>query len=223
MVSSLERWFASLFAVVVLAGCAGPQVSTETTPEAIQGLGVVVVSVTHDAETGRKGRAGFVIDRGVKAYEPRILRSIEEVLGVPRGSDFEDVHGRVYVLDMKPGIHKVSSWFAQSGMSRIAPRQDPAPLTFEVKAGEVVYIGNLNLNHQLGRSPLGFSVVGGAQPEVRDRSEIDVPIAEEKVPSIKGRVLVRLLPVGAWSLDSADDVKRTNDLPPAFFNAPQKP
>lgn len=216
------RWpLLACLSSALLLGCAGPQVAKEATPESIKDRGVVVVSVTHDAETGRRARAVFVIDQQAKMVETRVLRSVEEVMGIPKGSDFDEERGRVYVLDVEPGVHSVDSWQSAGDSVRIAPRNAPPPLRFEVKAGEVVYIGNLNLNHTTGRNVFGMSVIAGALPEVRDRRGLDLAIAERKVPSIKGRVQVRLLPLGAWSEGAVE--RQVEAVPPAMLVRPVKP
>lgn len=217
------RWPLAVFLLsAALLGCAGPQVAKDASLESIKGRGVVVVSVTHDAETGRRSRAQFVIDRGTGSFEPRLLRSREDVLGIPKSSDFDEVHGRVYVLDFEPGIHSVDGWQSAGEAIRIAPRNAPQPLTFEVKAGEVIYIGNLNLNHVSGRNLFGMSVVAAAFPEVRDQRDLDLSIAEAKVPSIKGRAQVRLLPLGPWSVDAGQD-RRVESVPPSLLVPAAKP
>ena len=216
------RWpLVACLSSALLLGCAGPQVAKEATAESIKDRGIVVVSVTHDAETGRRASAVFVVDQQAKTMETRVLRSVEQVMGIPKGSDFEEERGRVYVLDVEPGVHSVDSWQSAGESVRIAPRNAPAPLRFEVKAGEVVYIGNLNLNHTTGRNLFGMSVVAGALPEVRDRRELDLAIAERKVPSIQGRVQVRLLPLGPWS-DGAVE-RQVESVPPALMVRPVKP
>lgn len=223
---TLLRSLGSLAAVLlsfVLWGCAGPQVSKEATPAAIQGRGVVIVSVTHDADTGRRSKAHFFIDQQSKQFETRVVRSVEEMLMITKGSDFDDVHGRVYVLDVEPGLHSIDSWQSAGQAVRITPRVAPAPMRFEVKAGEVVYIGNLNLNHSMGRNLLGISVVASAQPEVRDRRDLDLPIAESKVPSIKGQVQVRLLPLGPWTDRSTGTDRRIETVPPSLLVPPKQP
>lgn len=216
------RWpLVACLSTALLLGCAGPQVAKDATPESTKDRGIVVVSVTHDAETGRRASAQFVIDKASGQFETRLLRSVEQVMGIPKGSDFDEERGRVYVMDVEPGVHSVDSWQSAGDSVRIAPRNAPAPLRFEVKAGEVVYIGNLNLNHTTGRNLFGMSVVAGALPEVRDRSELDLAIAERKAPAIKGRVQVRLLPLGPWS-DGAVD-RQVQAVPPAMLVRPVKP
>ena len=216
------RWpLVACLSSALLLGCAGPQVAKDATPESTKDRGVVVVSVTHDAETGRRARALFTLDRQAKQFDTRLLRSVEEVMGIPKGSDFDDERGRVYVLDVEPGVHSVDSWQSAGDTVRIVPRSAPPPLRFEVKAGEVIYIGNLNLNHTTGRNVFGMSVIAGALPEVRDRRDLDLAIAERKVPAIKGRVQVKLLPLGPWS-DGAVE-RRIESVPPALMVPPVKP
>ena len=60
-----------------------------------------------------------------------------------------------------------------------------------------------------------------ALPEVRDRRDLDLAIAERKVPAIKGRVQVKLLPLGPWS-DGAVE-RRIESVPPALMVPPVKP
>jgi hypothetical protein len=210
------RICAALFGSTLLLACAGPQVAKDTPLSAIQGRGVVIVSVTHDYETGRRAKPIFFIDRNT--LDARSLRSIEEVMGIPRSSDFEDIYGQVYVLDVEPGVHYVDGWQTVSGDLRVTPRTPPPRLPFEVKAGEVIYIGNLNMNHASGRSLLGIPTIAAAFAEVRDRQQIDLSIAERKAPSTKGRAQVRLLPLGPW-IGTTTDVERRVD-PPVYVPPP---
>ena len=86
---SRVRWpLVACLSTALLLGCAGPQVAKDATPESTKDRGIVVVSVTHDAETGRRASAQFVIDKASGQFETRLLRSVEQVMGIPKGSDF---------------------------------------------------------------------------------------------------------------------------------------
>ena len=95
-------------------------------------------------------------------------------------------------------------------------------LTFDVKAGEVVYLGNLNMNHRLARGFLpGLWMAVSGTPEVRDRSAIDISLAERKVPTLKDRIALRLLPLGTWGEPNTATVPRADPiiiLPPPVKN-----
>lgn len=211
-----SRRCASALLAAFLTGCAGPQVSSRDTAADLSKKAVVIVSATHDAETGVRGKAVFSLSDLTRqgALDRRELRSIETVLGIPVGSDFSDVHGQVYVLSLEPGAYQFDGWRVISGHAVLWPRNPGAPLVFEVRAGEVLYLGNLNMRNQLGRGGWpGVWVVVNAEPEVRDRREVDIPIAERKAPGIRGKAEIRLLQLGPWSPAHRDSEVRVQPIP----------
>jgi hypothetical protein len=187
----------------LLTGCAGPQVSQDTSPADLKDRGIVIISVTHNYEAGASAKPVFYVNQKLpsNSLERRQLRSRPDVLGIPSRSDFGDVYGQVYVLSVEPGTHQIDGWMTIGGNLQFTPRYPPPPLRFEVKAGDVLYIGNLNMNHDMGRGLFGISRIVGVSPEVRDHRVIDIPVAEGKAPIIKGRVVVNLLPLGVWQAD----------------------
>ncbi len=141
------------------------------------------------------------------------LRASESTLGIPRASDFPDLYGNVYVLEVSPGDHFIRNWQIGGDGLRIRPRTPPEPLKFVARAGEITYLGNLHMEVELGKAFFGNSVVAAGYPEVRDRRDIDIPIAEAKNPAIKGLVKADVLPVGPWRL-GAEGTRRTIDAMP---------
>jgi hypothetical protein len=212
---------ATLLALIV--ACAGPQLSQDASPDELKTRGIVVVSVTHDQASGARVAPVFYVNQrlGFDAAERRQLRSRETIAGIPVRSDFGDVYGQVYVLSMEPGTHQIDSWHTSGGNLRLSPRHPPPPLRFVVKAGEVIYLGNLNVNHETGRGLFGMPVLSFALPEVRDHRVIDIPVAENKAPLIKGKVVVNLLPLGAWHAGSIDTVQQV-DQPPVYIPPAKK-
>lgn len=204
---STSRFRVALLACIVsLAGAHGAHAETSnaqatTAPAASVGKATVIISVTHDEDTGNKAWTSFYLDSKMPGglLGRHVLSSIDTVMGIPRGSDFNDLYGKVYILEMTPGPHQIDGWHTSFPMGHIAPVSDPPPLHFELSEGETVYLGNLNMVNRLERpsfiSP--WTPVGGT-PEVRDRQQIDLPIAEAKTPALKGNVQVRLLPLGTW-------------------------
>jgi hypothetical protein len=201
--------------LALIAACAGPQLSQDASPDELKTRGIVIVSVTHDEASGARVAPVFFVNQrlGFDAQR-RQLRSRENIGGIPMRSDFGDVYGRVYVLSMQPGTHQIDGWYTASGNLRLSPRYPPPPLRFVVKAGEVIYLGNLNVNHEMGRGLFGLSVLTFALPEVRDHRAIDIPVAENKAPLIKGKAVVNLLPLGAWHAGNTDTTQQA-DQPPA--------
>ena len=197
----------------LLIGCAGPQADGLTDLGQMGDRGIVVLSVTHDEDTGSRASTMFYMDRSsvsANGYE-RVLRS-HATPDDPRRATPRDENGSVYVLSVVPGPHEIAGWQTTSGPLRLLPETQPPSLKFAVAAGEVIYIGNLHMVNVLGRPSLvsPWVPVGGT-PEVRDRGALDVPIAEIKAPAIKGKVVSRLLPVGGWG--EPDAGTKRNDEP----------
>lgn len=189
----------------------GIAISNETS----SGKGTVILSVTHDEDTGNRAWTSFYVDSTVPEalLHRHILSSIDMILGIPRRSDLKDLYGRVYVLELAAGSHKVDGWHTSFPWGHLAPASAPPALHFEVGDGEIVYLGNLNMVNRLARPSfiLPWVPVGGT-PEVRDRQQVDLPIAEAKAPELKGKVQVRLLPLGTWG--PRDPQTQTHRSPP---------
>lgn len=211
MIRQAFRFCTVLLAAALSAACVTQQVSGPLSDKRAADSAIVIVSATHDYAIGRSARAIFYIDSNAGFFQQRLLHSIEDViLGIPTGSDYEDLYGKVYVLELEPGKHSVDSWQVPISGGRLRPRQEPVPLDFLIQAGETVYLGNLHMHIARGRNVFGMSVVADAVPEVRDRSELDLAIAERKVPGIKSRAVVRTLPLGSWGRPT-DTTQRQQD------------
>lgn len=218
MIKQAVRLCTILLLAVLSAACMTQQVSGPLSDKRAAESAIVIVSATHDYAIGRSARAIFYIDSKKGFARQRLLHTIEDVVGIPTGSDFEDLYGKVYVLELEPGKHSVDSWQVPMSGGRLRPRQDPVPLDFIIQAGETIYLGNLHMHIARGRNVFGMPVVADAVPEVRDRSERDLSIAERKVPGIKGRASVRTLPLGSWGRPR-DETRRSID-PPAIVPPP---
>lgn len=194
----IRRWLL-IGALTALAACA-PTLERNTSAGQLSQKAIVILSVTHSYEVGAAADTYFFVDQGRGSLGSSIvLTSRKRMLSVPMPSDFDDLYGQLYVLDLKPGRHQVDSWEVRQGnLSRMVPRIEPQPLVFEARAGEVIYLGNLHMNMTRGRSLLGTPVPTGIYPEVKDRRDIDVAIAQTKHPDLKGRATVQLLPQGPW-------------------------
>ncbi len=204
-----------VFAVLLVAllGCAGPQADGLTDIGQVRDRGIVVLSITHDEDTGSRASTMFYVDpsSAVGIGDERILRSQATPDDV-RSATPRAERGSVYVMSMNPGKHQIVRWQTTSGPFRLLPRAQLPPLRFEVAAGEVVYLGNLHMVNVLGRpSFVSPWVPVSGTPEVRDREALDVSIAELKAPAIKGKVVSRLLPLGVWG--ERDPETRRNDEP----------
>ena len=201
--------------VFFLSACAGPQLSQQSTSAEVEKSGTLVLSVTHDYDTGIRAMATVVIGRvaGEKNEDVRLLKSLRDAMGIRTRGDYENGYGQVYVLTVQPGRYRLISWSTKSGYAILTPKDRPPQYEFEVGPGEIIYLGSINVIHAQGKSIIGFPVVADALPQILDRSIEDVGIAETKAPVIRGLVKKRLLPQGWWYFGKPE-TQRAIEMPP---------
>jgi hypothetical protein len=221
MIMRALRHCTILLSAALSAACMTQQVSGPLSDKRAAQSAIVIVSATHEYAIGRSARAIFYIDSKEGFTRQRLLHTIEDVFGIPTGSDFEDLYGKVYVLELEPGKHSVDFWQVPTSGGRLMPRERPVPLDFIVQAGETIYLGNLHMQIARGRNVFGMPVAGDAVPEIRDRRDVDLAVAERKVPGIQSRAVVRTLPLGSWGRP-ADQTERRMDPPPVVPSPPSR-
>jgi hypothetical protein len=198
--------------VLLLHGCAGTPVRSNASAEDLQKKSVVILSVSHDIEAGDGAKAIFYLDES--RYPGRVvMMSVQDVLSIPTANEFKDRRGHLYVLELEPGPHVIDGWQVASAGARIFPKEEPAPLKFEIRQGEALYLGNLHARLALGqRAFFGARAAHGAIPVVMDQQEQDIALAEARVPALKGNIKIAMLPLGPW-LRTSETVQRFDPVP----------
>lgn len=199
-------WWTCLAAMVLLTGCAGTPVDSTASASDVKQKAIAILSVSHDIEAGDAAWAIFYLD--ADRYPGRVvMKSLQESFLMTVKSDFKDRRGHLYMLELEPGAHTIDGWQVYSAGSRIT--SSTAPLQFEIRQGDVLYLGNLHAKLVVGRgTPVG-RIANAAMPVVADQRDLDVAIAESRVPALKGKVRVALLSLGP--LISTSDTTRKMD------------
>ncbi len=207
--SLLRTWTAVLF--LLLAGCSGNPVRSTATAVEVSEKAIVILSVSHDISAKNGANAIFYLNGG--QYSGRVvMRSMQDVLGVPTESDYADRRGHLYIIELAPGRHQIDGWQVASAGVRIGPKVRSVPLVFEVAKGEVLYLGNLHAQLGLGhRTLFGGRAANQAAPFVVDQRDQDITLAEARTPALKGRARVALLPIGLWGKDE-ETVKKLDPI-----------
>jgi hypothetical protein len=222
MTRLLRCLLSATVALGVLAGCASKSVPKDFSLDPAKGEGMVVFSVSHDLEGGRGAKAIFYLNGGPTSKDGHYVLSLQDVMGVPTGSDFEDAYGRLYALSLPAGHHAVTGWQITNGSGlRISSRDIPTPLGFDLAPGEVKYIGNLHAVLATGKNIFRVTIVGAGYPEVRDRRERDLPLFEEQFPRYQGKATIGLLPQGPW-VPKAGIARQLQPPPPVVVPAAPK-
>lgn len=206
-----------LFAIIALfflTGCAGTRVRSDATATEISTKAVAILSISHDIEAGNGANAIFYLDLQKSSLQG-VLMSVQDTLSITKESDFTTRRGHLYILELEPGMHDISSWQVYSAGVRIYPKGKLPPLKFEIKEGEVLYLGNIHAKLMLAHKLLfGNGIAArGAIPVIQDRSSEDIRMAEKQVPALSGRIKTSLLPQGPWIASE----ETTNQVDPVFI------
>lgn len=204
--------WALLSSITILSGCTVRNVDENATLNPDAADGIMVVSVSHDDEAGRGIYASFGLD------EEGNLVSLKEVVpGIPGGSEFEEVYGELYVVRLPAGEHRITGWslHSKSGI-HVRPKQQPAPLAFMIRPGQVTYIGNLHMLVATGENIFGMNILGTGHPLIQDMRQRDLAVLDENYPNLAGKAVVELIPLGPWPA-VREAVDRYVDPPPPVY------
>ncbi|GHD57943.1 hypothetical protein [Jeongeupia chitinilytica] len=145
----MKTVLAGLGLALALTGCTQmQQVFSSNEPkklEAPAGQASVLVTLTWQAPEPDDARVSLVL-RGPKGEQVLTAKEGDEV----RSPNGPSVPGKRFVLNLTPGryqlMHVQGSWHTEEGgRERTQPVWLPLGQTFTVAAGEVVYIGNVNV------------------------------------------------------------------------------
>lgn len=195
---------ALLAAMMGLAGCSAPQVAKDFKPESRPGVGVAVFSVAHDIEGGDVNKTIVYLDGGFTSGGAHFSSSNGTSLIIRRPNDFSDVQGYLHVVELAPGTHRFTYWQISNGSGlRIFPHADLEPLEFEVRAGEVTYVGAFHGHLLRGKNLFGMEITGGGHVGVVDAAYRDLAVLGQRYPQFEGRVRPSAFPSGRWSAEGA--------------------
>jgi uncharacterized protein YceK len=167
------RFIFIIFISMSLAGCGtvnnrfGPQTLTESVPNSSTG---VVLMSTGAKEKCITAATFFKVLKEDQKYFAREI-ALLSVDAYPLKSDFPDFHGNVHALALPVGRYYLAPWLANPyATAKRITRYD-----FDVKAGEVTYLGNFYMSAQCSLSTAGAFT---------DSMERDLAVVFSKKPSL---------------------------------------
>jgi hypothetical protein len=131
----------------------------------------------------------FIFRRVGETATGRLVYFTQPVLLVSRPPDYKtsDEAGIVELATVPAGKYELiqveSAINLGIGTSTFSSRR-PFSIPFEIRPGEVVYVGNYQANPIRHRSDSGSLVAGGAFFVVEDRSQSDLALAKARLPSL---------------------------------------
>lgn len=146
-----------------------------------EGGGVVIISGQETNETRLSSYMFFFFDN--------LTNDEGGTLKVSDETDFNDAKGTrggVFAFSLPAGEYAFNDWLIFNGGADITPR-NPRIAEFSVTPGSITYLGNLNMNLEVGENFFGLTMVFGGIPEIRDKFDRDVNIAKKKFPFLKSK------------------------------------
>jgi len=192
-------FFIALFVALLLSACAARQVSRDSDTAGDANTGVVAFAVTHDLGVQSGHNAIVYLDDGPIsggwAYQ-----SYESPLPLyTRGSDYSDAVGYLYVISLPAGRHEFTSWqITDGGGLRIYPKKPVQRLAFDVKPGEIQYVGAFHAHVQQGRNMFGWMATHNGFIVTTDKSARDLSLLLKRYPKLQGKVATTVVHAGVW-------------------------
>jgi hypothetical protein len=193
---------------VLLSGCAG--LPSQPAPEVTRivdraGVGYIFGTLTQTFVPKSRSAifddsyvSNVCVDCNLKKARP--LRA--KVVGGEnndRDPRFPGENGVLFLFEVPAGKHQLDHWYAREASKTLTPEGAMQPLSFEVAAGEIVYLGNVHMELTFGRNLLGAPVTTRVMPRIRDAFARDLDLLKARHPElIVERVRPRALPLGDW-------------------------
>ena len=181
---------------ILLAGLLGACSANELAPgAALQPRGDTGLAVLSLTRSGWRDFDLFVDLKGPGQWAPRpiILRAksfARDWKGGPewKTTSVEDPEGRLVVLQLKPGTYRIDRWNGDSqrdgfnGNGYLMYPASPLDMTFDVKPGELTYLGELHF--ALPDKPNWLANLSTAtyRIEIKDQHERDLALLRNKYP-----------------------------------------
>lgn len=202
-------------------GCGTANVKKEFSSQSLLETGLVIGSITQTrSKMGHQGFSASINGLSVYFYNLKsgkrsIIKSDPWMLGSMTSGDFKDIDGRgkLFVIELDPGDYAFQGWHATQGSYTSVTPKNPSRFIFNVKAGEVIYVGELNFSLIFGTNLFGIGVLAGAEQFINDSESRDMDVVTEKYPKIDTGKIVKRLLVETNNL-SSDEIKKGTYTPP---------
>lgn len=105
----------------------------------------------------------------------------------------------VFLFEMPVGRHQVDDYGVGLRSSWLSPVNTPIPQVFDLREGDVLYVGNYFLLPRMGKNLFGVDVLASVIPAVRDEYDADVKRLLKKYDFVDpGRIVRAEVRVGFW-------------------------
>jgi len=175
--------------LLVSTGCATryPNIKPGTSSIDFTKNGAVVGSV-QETTTGRLSGGIYFYYQNIGSGAGGTLATRNPFVG--QDNDFGDTkktRGGVFAIALPPGSYEFNDWLINNGTGADISPRNPKKASFLVEAGEVTYIGNLNMLLRTGKNLLGLEIISGGRPVITNQADRDISIIKTKYPFLANK------------------------------------
>lgn len=199
---AFRAWLAPIVALVLLflAGCI-----TEVSPEKANKLDLQktgLVLATTEATGLAKDVKHVLYDFYIRPIDPD-----------RRYSTYYVSSGKaMWLLEIPPGRYRIDDWFLGSGTSRAFSAS--TGFEFDVRPGEVTYIGHFKISVSQAKNMLGLRVIPQGQPVLENQYSKAEKLFRNSYPSLNATVVRDAAPRETFSWEISDEQPVNLGMPP---------
>jgi hypothetical protein len=196
---SVTHWVWVVILLISVSGCATKNVENDFSFRNAMGHGLLVGSLTTKDPGNWSGSDITMVftPKDPQASRVRItINSKCDAVQHPRSTDFKDVCGHLFAIELPPGDYALDNWTIEPlGSGVFTPKQWQAP-TVTIQRGKATYVGNIYLRFDSEMKGPGNDGYHGwpVDTDMRDR---DLPMLLRRYPALKqDDVVVSLMSFG---------------------------
>ncbi len=199
---------------ICLASCATQNINKNYDVANMGGKAILFGSITQTEASGTDNAYGTVSYSGPMSGYLQTRTFTMPILIPFDKSEFEDVTGKIFVIEVDPGEYSFDRWAASNGTGAgFYPKENPKPLVYSLKAGQVNYVGNIHFELLTGDNIFGIDITHNAFAVLENNLERDSKIFQSKFTKLQGLEVVNLVKeTGIWG-KGLQNIKKEVHIP----------
>lgn len=175
--------------LISLPGCLLKNVKPGNLDQSNPDTGIVLISLSQTSGDWLKDVRSKVYIAGPQEGHIQSRNELIHTSMIYTASDFTDVEGKLNVLKLPIGKYRLENWAVQTIQYSYKSDEDylPEPIVFEVRAGEVAYLGNIHFDIQSNKVDYQIPLPIKALEKV---SSIDLAIGIHQLTEVKHPVII---------------------------------
>lgn len=186
---------------LLLTGCAVQNVKPTISTADLQSknTALLVFSVGQSFESTTFGAAMVRFTKDAKGSQSNeYAQTYDPSLPMKADSEFKTEYGLLKVVEVPAGAVDFYGWTFTMGNLKYESRNSTPIHRVNVKAGDVVYVGNFYLKPSYGPGLFGLTDIVLITPSIVDQHERDIALFASRYPKLP-KPTVSQLPVGVWA------------------------